>query len=125
MDKQVSNNNLTIIENITFWKKLFSSKIKNNQIKIILDSLSLSEYMNTQISNLSYGEIKKLELSRLIIEQKKLWILDEPYIGLDNLTTRILNETINSHLGLGGMVIFTSHIHPEISNLENYELKND
>ena len=125
IDKQVSNNNLTTIENITFWKKLFSSKIKNNQIKIILDSLSLSEYMNTQISNLSYGEIKKLELSRLIIEQKKLWILDEPYIGLDNLTTRILNETINSHLGLGGMVIFTSHIHPEISNLENYELKND
>ena len=27
---------------------------------------------------LSSGEIKKLELLRLILEQKKLWVLDEP-----------------------------------------------
>ena len=35
---------------------------------------------------LSSGEIKKLELLRLILEQKKLWILDEPYNHLDSLS---------------------------------------
>ena len=81
MDTKTSNINLTVKENILFWCKLFSSKINDREINFALNLLSLDKYENTQIRNLSYGEIKKLELSRLIIEQKKLWILDEPYIG--------------------------------------------
>ena len=92
-------------------------------MKTILDLLSLNQYKDTLTSYLSYGEIKKLELSRLIIEQKKLWILDEPYIGLDESSTNLINQTIINHIELGGMAIFTSHILPDISNLENYTFK--
>ena len=41
------------------------------------------QYFKTKVMYLSSGERKKLELLRLILEQKKLWILDEPYVGLD------------------------------------------
>ena len=110
MDKQTANQDLTVIENILFWCKLFSSKINTIQIKSILNLLVLNEYRNSYVGSLSYGEVKKLELSRLIIEQKKLWILDEPYIGLDDKSIELVNETIENHAKLGGMVIFTSHI---------------
>jgi len=124
MDKQTSNINLSVIENIFFWKKLFSSKISNKEIDAILDLLSLSSYRNTLINFLSSGEIKKLELARLVIEQKKLWVLDEPYIGLDIETINLLNETFINHTKSGGMIIFSSHYVPNISDLENLHLKN-
>ena len=123
MDKETSNKNLTVNENVLFWKKIFSSLRKINEIENILDLLSLNQYKNTLTSHLSYGEIKKLELSRLMIEQKKLWILDEPYIGLDESSTNLINQTIINHIELGGMVILTSHILPNISNLETIFLE--
>jgi len=122
MDKQTSNINLSVIENIFFWKRLFSSKISNKEINAILDLLSLNDYRNTLINFLSGGEIKKLELARLVIEQKKLWVLDEPYIGLDIETINLLNETFINHTKSGGMIIFSSHYVPNIPNLENLHL---
>ena len=125
MDKETSNTNLTVNENILFWRKIFSSPIKKKEIDSILELLSLNQYKDTLTSYLSYGEIKKLELSRLIIEQKKLWILDEPYIGLDESSINLINLTIIKHCQLGGMVIFTSHITPNISNLETIHLEDN
>jgi heme exporter protein A len=124
MDKETSSSSLTVNENVLFWKKIFSSPRKKNEIDSILDLLSLNKYKNTLTSYLSYGEKKKLESSRLIIEQKKLWILDDPYIGLDNSSINLMNQTIINHIELGGMVIFTSHLSPDIPNLETLFLDN-
>jgi len=122
MDRKTSNEYLSVKENILFWHKLCSSKIKKREIESILSLLSLDQYTDTPVGNLSYGEVKKLELSRLIIEQKKLWILDEPYIGLDNLSMDLVTQTITNHIKLGGMLIFTSHFSPKINNMETFEL---
>ena len=124
MDKQTSNINLSVIENIYYWKKLFSSLISFKEIDAILDLLSLSSYRNTLLNFLSSGEIKKLELARLVIEQKKLWILDEPYISLDIETKNLLNETFINHTKSGGMIIFSSHDVPNIPGIENLHLEN-
>ena len=125
MDKETSNTNLTVNENVLFWKKVFSSPRKKKEIDSILELLSLNQYKDMLTSYLSYGEIKKLELSRLVIEQKKLWILDEPYIGLDESSINLINLTMINHIELGGMVIFTSHITPDISNLQTIHLEDD
>ena len=124
MDKSSSNTNLTIFENIMFWIRLCSSSRNLEEVESVLKLLSLYHYKNTLVSSLSYGEVKKLELVRLIIEQKKIWVLDEPYIGLDLISTNLINETIVNHARLGGMVIFTSHIPVDISKLEILHLKN-
>ena len=124
MDKTSSSSNLTVYENILFWMKLFSSSRSLKEMESILELLSLYNYKNTLVGSLSYGEIKKLELARLIIEQKKIWVLDEPYIGLDLISTNLINETIVNHARLGGMIIFTSHIPADITNLEILHLKN-
>ena len=125
MDTQTSNMNLSVYENIFFWQKLFSSTITNKEINSVMNLLSLNNYKNTLVKYLSFGEIKKLELLRLIIEQKKLWILDEIYMGLDQHSIEIINQTIINHTDLNGMVIFTSHTLPVIPNLEKFHLKND
>ena len=124
MDIQTSKNELTVSENIRFWMKLFSSSIKSKQLDGIFDLLSLDKFKNTQVNFLSKGEIRKLELFRLVIEQKKLWILDEPYVGLDESTYELINETFRNHIENNGMIFFSSHHNPELQNMDTINLEN-
>ena len=118
MDQNTSTRELTVLDNINFWRGLSSSKLNNDEVYLLLDTLDIKKYKNTKVMYLSSGEIKKLELLRLILEQKKLWVLDEPYNHLDDASIEILNQTFIDHLNKGGIILFASHFNPTISNLE-------
>ena len=122
MDNNTSTRELSIEDNISFWSGLSSSKSKNDEIFKLLKKLDIEKCYKTRVMHLSSGESKKLELLRLILEQKKLWVLDEPYIGLDTFSCNLINQTIINHTDLGGMVIFASHITPKINTLTTYNL---
>jgi len=118
MDKPTSSLEMTVIENINFWKQITLSQIKYEEIFNLLEMLRIDQYLKKQTMYLSLGEIKKLELTRLILEQKKLWILDEPYIGLDKNSMDIINETFIDHVSNNGIIIFSSNYKPDLKNLE-------
>jgi len=113
-DKTSSVRQLSVYENINIWKKIFLSKVNNEQINNILSILNLENYLNTKVSSLSLGEVKKLELLRLIIENKKIWILDEPFTNLDNVSINTIGQTFMDHCNNNGCIIFSSHIEPKI-----------
>ena len=118
LDKPTSSMDMTIIENIIFWKRISSSKINEASINRLLDVLKIDKYINTKTMYLSQGEVKKLELTRLILEQKKLWILDEPYNSLDSNSIELINDTFIDHVSNEGAIIFSSHYEPNLKNLE-------
>ena len=118
MDQNTSTRELTVLDNINFWRGLSSSKLNNDEIYLLLETLDIKKYKNTKVMYLSSGEIKKLELLRLILEQKKLWVLDEPYNHLDDASIEILNQTFIDHINKDGIILFASHFNPTISNLE-------
>ena len=121
MDNNTSTRELSVQDNINFWKGLSSSKLNNDEIFKLLKKLDIEQYYKTRVMLLSSGERKKLELLRLILEQKKLWILDEPFNHLDDLSIEILNQTFLDHINNDGMILFASHFDPNISNLETLE----
>ena len=121
MDNNTSTRELTVQDNINFWKGLSSSKLNNDEIFKLLKKLDIEQYYKTRVMLLSSGERKKLELLRLILEQKKLWVLDEPFNHLDDLSIEILNQTFLDHINSDGMILFASHFNPNISNLETLE----
>jgi len=121
MDNNTSTRELSIKDNINFWRGLSSSKLNNDEIFQLLKKLDIEKYYKTKVMHLSSGEKKKLELLRLILEQKKLWILDEPFNHLDDLSIEILNQTFTDHVNNNGMIIFASHFNPMINNLETLE----
>jgi len=121
MDNNTSTRELSVQDNINFWKGLSSSKLHNDEIFKLLKKLDIEQYYKTRVMLLSSGERKKLELLRLILEQKKLWVLDEPFNHLDDLSIEILNQTFLDHINSDGMILFASHFDPNISNLETLE----
>ena len=120
-DHSTSSRKLSVLENIKFWKGLSSSSLSDDDTLLLLETFNLKKYLNIETMYLSSGEIKKLELLRLILEQKKLWILDEPFNHLDNLSTEILTQTFLDHVNNNGMILFTSHFDPIIRNLKTLE----
>jgi len=118
MDNNTSTRELSVEDNINFWRGLSSSKLNNEEILGLLKKLNIEKYYKTKVMYLSSGERKKLELLRLVFEKKKLWVLDEPYNHLDDLSIEILNQTFLDHINNDGMILFASHFNPIISNLE-------
>tara|TARA_Y200000002_G_C22460711_1_gene570288 strand:- start:91 stop:696 length:606 start_codon:yes stop_codon:yes gene_type:complete len=113
-DKTSSLSKLTIKENINIWKKIFLSRINEGQIENILRTLKLDIHLNQKVNSLSFGETKKLEFLRLIIEDKKIWILDEPLSNLDEESIDIIKQTFEDHGSKDGSIIFSSHQDSEI-----------
>ena len=114
-DKTSSLSKLSVQENIKIWKKIFLSNISNSQVENILKTLKLDIYLSQKVNSLSFGEKKKLEFLRLIIENKKIWVLDEPLSNLDDESIDVIGQTFEDHRSKEGSIIFSSHQESEIN----------
>ena len=121
-DTTSSLRKLTIKDNINIWKKFFISNINDAQIETALKTLKLDNYLNKKVGTLSFGETKKLEFLRLIIENKKVWILDEPLSNLDEDSIELMKQTFEDHCSKEGSIIFSSHQNPGIYVTEEINL---
>ena len=121
-DRTSSLTKLTVKDNLNIWKKIFLSNINDSQIETALETLKLENYLNKKVGTLSLGEAKKLEFLRLIIENKKLWILDEPLSNLDDDSIELMKQTFEDHCAKEGCIIFSSHQNPGIYVTEEINL---
>ncbi len=121
-DKTSSLTKLTVKDNINIWSRIFFSNINNSQLETALKTLKLENYLNKKVGTLSLGETKKLEFLRLIIENKKVWILDEPLSNLDEDSVQLIKQTFEDHCSQGGSIIFSSHQNPGIYVTEEVQL---
>ncbi len=81
-----------------------------DMLKSYLDKLELNKYRDITVSNLSFGQQKKLALLRVFLNNSDLIILDEPFVGLDDGAHTVLTSFLNSELDKNKSLVFTSHI---------------
>ena len=96
---------LTLEDNINLMQ------LNNNMmLNDYLEKLELKKYKDVTVSNLSFGQQKKLALLRVFLNNSDLIILDEPFVGLDDSANLELTSFLNNELENNKSVIFTSHI---------------
>jgi len=81
-----------------------------DMLKSYLDKLELNKYRDVTVSNLSFGQQKKLALLRVFLNNSDLIILDEPFVGLDDDAHTLLTAFLNNELDENKSLVFTSHI---------------
>ena len=81
-----------------------------DMLKSYLDKLELNKYRDVTVSNLSFGQQKKLALLRVFLNNSDLIILDEPFVGLDDGAHTVLTSFLNNELNNNKSLVFTSHI---------------
>ena len=69
---------------------------------------------------LSAGQRRRLALARLLLSQRPLWLLDEPFAALDVHGKGLVARLIALHCGQGGIVLAATH---EPLGLNNESLK--
>jgi heme exporter protein A len=99
---------LTPEENLVFAQSLSGQRAANHPVEI-LDTLGLTHCRHLPTKFLSQGQQRRLALARLLVQERTLWIMDEPFVALDVDTTALLEGIVSDHIGNGGIVILTSH----------------
>lgn len=66
--------------------------------------------LNQYASSYSTGMKKKLALTAILIQQSDIYILDEPYNGVDIHSNMIITEIILKLKSLGKTILISSHI---------------
>jgi ABC-2 type transport system ATP-binding protein len=85
------------------------------RIKELSDIMELEQ--NRRISDLSYGNKKKVGIVQGLLHSPKLLFLDEPTAGLDPLMQRNFFDLIRQENARGVTVFFSSHILGEVQRL--------
>lgn len=99
---------LSVLENMLFWASVYeSSEEACHQALSYFGLLSLADRGYT---GLSTGQKQRLSLTRLLLTQRPLWLLDEPFLGLDEGGSFALKRLLEAHLDQGGLFCLTSHV---------------
>lgn len=104
---------LTLRENLEFAAKLFglARPRRAERIKEVAEGLGLSERLEEPVRFLSQGLRQRASLSRALLHEPDVLLLDEPFSGLDARASDRLERLVNAYLGEGAkrLLVFTTH----------------
>jgi len=75
----------------------------------LVKKFNLENAINNQIMSYSHGMKQKISIIGALIHQPKLWILDEPMVGLDPQSILEVKNYMKEYAKKGNAVIFSSH----------------
>ncbi len=84
-------------------------KEREGRLKRYLELFNLGFAVDRQIKSYSHGMKQKICIIAALIHQPKLWVLDEPMMGLDPQSMAEIVLHMQEHCSKGNMVFFSSH----------------
>ncbi len=100
---------LTAVENARLSATLAGAAVDEQAACAALRRLGLKGREDLPARVLSAGQKRRVALSRLLLEKRRLWVLDEPLTALDRDAVAQLCGLIDAHLAEGGLAVLTSH----------------
>lgn len=79
------------------------------EIERALAAVGLYGYEDVPSHNLSAGQHRRVNLARLYLSDRPLWLLDEPFTAIDKGGVASLEGLFEEHVKAGGAVVMTSH----------------
>lgn len=109
---------LSALENLRISAGMDGLQVDEKRALQVLRRLGLRGRESLPVKVLSQGQRRRVALSRLLVSDAALWILDEPLAALDVHAVDLMQELIAEHLTRHGMVIFTTHQPLHVAGVE-------
>lgn len=74
-----------------------------------LELVGMSAYADRQISQLSGGQQQRLFIARALVQEADLFLLDEPFAGVDLTTEKAIMELLRRQRDLGKTIFIVHH----------------
>ncbi len=112
-----SDLDLTAYENMDIYGRFYgiSSKVRKKRINDLLEKVELATRADSLVATYSGGMRRRLEIARVLVHRPQILFLDEPSIGLDPQSRRVLWDFIVNLKNEDSMTIFlTTHYMEEV-----------
>ncbi|MDX2027897.1 MAG: heme ABC exporter ATP-binding protein CcmA [Alphaproteobacteria bacterium] len=96
---------LTAAEMMDYWRTVFAPSSSQK----LPENFGLQNVTDKPTRYLSAGQKRRLALTRLLIHDMPLWLLDEPATALDRDGQELLSSLIAQHRAKGGIAIIAAH----------------
>lgn len=107
------DSNSTLETALNFWTKLDGSGA--DQLDEAMLAMDLRGLADVPVRYLSSGQRRRANIARVIASGSNIWLLDEPYNGLDSANCARLDTALLKHAAGGGIALVAAHQPPSIN----------
>ncbi|MCL4289042.1 MAG: ABC transporter ATP-binding protein [Thermoleophilia bacterium] len=113
---------LTALENLELYGRLYRVPERRERIGMLLERFGLWEARHQRVATYSQGMRQRLALSRALLHDPELLLLDEPFAGLDREGADLLDEEL-SELARSRTLVVSSHQPERVAALATVRLE--
>jgi heme exporter protein A len=107
---------LTALENLDLYGRLYRVPDRRERIGMLLERFGLWEARNERSGEFSRGMLQRLALSRALLHEPELVLLDEPFSGLDEAGAAVLDSEL-AELRAERTLVVASHAPERLATL--------
>lgn len=103
---------LTVTEFFIFYGQLFDVAAEQIPLEMELNfnRFGLQEHRSALVKDLSHGLRQRLIYATTFLHHPEVMLIDEPFVGLDPYTIRLIKDLLRAHTRDGGTILLTTHI---------------
>ena len=87
------------------------------RVDTVLEQVGLSQYAKKPIHALSGGQFQRMLLARCLVQDRQIIFLDEPFIGIDAVSERIIMDILRDLRNQGRTILI---VHHDLSKVRRY-----
>ncbi len=100
---------LTAEENLRFYGRMYGIGEMEARITEVLEMVGLENRRKDLVRTFSRGMQQRLAIGRAVIHDPEVMLFDEPYTGLDQDASEMLDDVLRTVAAEGRTVVMTSH----------------
>lgn len=111
--------NLTAYENLRFFARLYNIAPSSSEQRIheLLTQVGLAKRAYDLARAFSRGMLQRLSIARALLHNPDILLLDEPYTGLDQDASQVLDELLRAAQTDGRTIVMSTHDLPRAAGL--------
>jgi heme exporter protein A len=100
---------LTAVENLTFFARLYQLDHADTRVADALKQVGLAARQRDPVRTFSRGMVQRLTIARATLHEPDILLLDEPYTGLDQDASHLLDNLLRRESANGRTILMITH----------------
>lgn len=100
---------LTAAENLSFYARLYGVSDRDERVGEALHTVGLAARQRDPVRTFSRGMTQRLTIARATLHEPEVLLLDEPYTGLDQQASRLLDGLLRQEAERGRTILMITH----------------
>lgn len=100
---------LTAEENLVFYGRMYDLQNLDSRVTDVLHLVGLEHRRRDLVRTFSRGMQQRLAIGRAVLHDPEVMLFDEPYTGLDQDASTMLDDVLRNVAARGRTVVMTSH----------------